>query len=413
MNIALPQHAPSGAARQESLREHNLRLVLGCVAEAQSAGNEEFSRANIAAQTGLTRGAVSDLVDRLINAGLLEQGEPASRASSGRPAVPLFIAERSLAALGVEINVSALSVCALDLRGEVLAQQSRPGDYRRSNPKLVLAQVAELAAKVCAELDPTIPVIGAAVAVPGLVDDRTGPLRIAPNLGWQDLDLRAELQNYSALAKLPLIVGNEADYAARAEQIVRPQTSEFIYVSGEVGIGATAVLDSQVWVGRRGWAGELGHMVVDPAGPACTCGAVGCLEQFAGRDAIYRAAGLPLDSDFSTLLDLVERKDEAALRAVKSAAGRLGQALAGYVNLVDVSLVVLGGMFAPLAEQLIPIISEQLELQVLWAPWQQVTVARAATWPQAAMHGAAHQVLGEVFANPTTYLELDTADRNY
>ena len=96
---------------------------------------------------------------------------------------------------------------------------------------------------------------------------------------------------------MPIRLDNEATLGARAEaDALRPdRTLSFLYLSGEVGIGGALVVDGAVFGGRHGWSGEIGHTVVDPAGPLCRCGSTGCLEQYAGKDALMRAAALDLD----------------------------------------------------------------------------------------------------------------------
>ncbi|MFD0748136.1 ROK family protein [Phytohabitans flavus] len=152
----------------------------------------------------------------------------------------------------------------------------------------MLAEVAELAADARAHAEREgLAVAGAALAVPGLVTAH-GVVRLAPNLGWRDVDVPTGL---AALDGLPVTVDNEANLAALGELHAGPAgPASFLYVSGEIGIGAGIVLHGALFRGARGWSGELGHVAVRPDGPACSCGARGCLEQYAGQEAILRAA---------------------------------------------------------------------------------------------------------------------------
>ena len=138
---------------------------------------------------------------------------------------------------------------------------------------------------------------GSCLAVPGLVDRMVGPLRLAPNLGWRDVDVVGEFHSHPATADVAIRLDNEATLGGRAEaDALRPGgVLSFLYLSGEVGIGGALVVDGTVFGGRHGWSGEIGHTVVDPAGPLCRCGSTGCLEQYAGKDALMRSAGLDLD----------------------------------------------------------------------------------------------------------------------
>lgn len=400
-------------ARQGSLREHNLALVLRHVLDAAGAPGTPTraappSRADVATATGLTRGSVSALVDLLIGARLIAELPPVVTARAGRPAVPLVPAARTVVGLGAEVNVDYIGVRALDLAGEVLAHRTTAGDFRHSEPARVLALLAGLVGEVRAELPTEARVAGMCVALPGLVDRVTGPLRLAPNLGWRDVDVVALLTAHPEVDGLPVRLANEANLAARAEVRAGMAGDSFLYVSGEVGIGAAIVLDGEVFAGRHGWSGELGHTVVDQQGPRCTCGARGCLEQYAGKDALLRAAGRDVEDTVDALLGAAAAGDERAARALRAAGEALGVALANFVNLVDVETIVLGGIYAPLAPWLTDAVVAQLRSRVLAAEWAEARVGVAAGGEHAAMTGAAVVVLRAVADDPAAWLPLPT-----
>lgn len=215
---------------------------------------------------------------------------------------------------------------------------------------------------------------------------------------------------HPALRDLPVRLANEANLAARAEARAGSAGQSFLYVSGEVGIGAAIVLDGEVFPGRHGWSGELGHTVVDTRGPRCTCGARGCLEQYAGKDALLRAAGRGLDETVETLISVAAGGDERAVRALRDAGEALGVALANFVNLVDVETVVLGGIYAPLAPWLTESVVAQLRSRVLAAEWEDARVGVAAGGGHAAMTGAALVVLRGVVDDPSAWLEPVSGD---
>jgi len=389
------------AARQASLRVHNLTLVLRHILEATSPP----SRADIATATGLTRATVSVLVDRLLRAELIRELEPLTQQRAGRPAIPLAPASGTIAAIGIEVNVDYLGGCALDLAGEQVAERIVTGDFRNSDPRLVLARVAALAAEVMTDLqNDGIRVVGACLALPGLVDSRSGPLRHAPNLGWRDLDVGLMLREHAVFRGLPVRLANEANLAARAEATADGETDTFLYVSGDTGIGAGIVLNGEVYRGRHGWSGEIGHTVVDPSGPLCSCGATGCLERYAGKDVLMLEAGLSPDQPIGVLVEAAERGDERALRSITDAGRALGVALANLVNLVDVDQIVLGGIYAPLEPYLFDAVVAQLRARVLSAPWATVTVRAAKVGAGAAMVGGAQAVLRRLIEDPASWV---------
>lgn len=404
--------APDGAraSRQHTLRERNLRLVAREVFAPSGAGptapdlapavTAPPSRADVAAATGLTRATVSTLVDRLVRGGLVAELPPVAAQRAGRPAVPLVPAARTVVGLGLEVNVDYLGVRALDLAGERVADVVEQGTFHDSDPAVVLARLGEHAARAVAGLEADgMRVAGARLALPGLVDTRTGELEVAPNLGWSALDPVALL----GLGDLPVEVANEAKLAALAE-LAGDVPPSFLYVSGDVGVGAGIVVDRQLFLGERGWNGEIGHVVVDPAGPRCSCGAAGCLEQYAGKEVLLRAAGLPADASPADLLAALERGDGAAREALHRAGRALGSALADLVNLVGVSTVVLGGVYTELVPWMRGDVVGVLGERVLAAPFVDLDLRAARAGERAALDGGAREVLREVVADPAAWV---------
>ena len=168
-------------ARQASLREHNLGMVLDQILNSGSAP----SRADISARTGLTRATVSALADRLIAGGLVAELAPVSSQRAGRPAVPLVPAPRSLAAVGLEVNVDYLGVRAIDLTGAVLAENVTVGDFRHTDPIPVLDQLGELFAQTISPLVAEgLPLAGdlCGPARPGRPQDRSVAVGPQPRL---------------------------------------------------------------------------------------------------------------------------------------------------------------------------------------------------------------------------------------
>lgn len=388
------------AARQGTLRELNLGLVLREVLDAAGGHRPPPSRADVAAATGLARATVSALVDRLVAGGLLAELEPTPTMRAGRPAVPLAPAGGTLVALGAEVNVDYLAARTLDLTGDVIAETVVPGDHRGSDPAAVLRVLGEVADDVLARstADAARRVVGTALALPGLVARDAGTLLLAPNLGWREVDVADLLAGSSqAFAAHRPHLANEADLAALAEaRAQRPDGPDsFVYVSGEIGIGAALVLDGRVFGGRHGWAGELGHTLVADGRQ---------LEQVAGQDAMLRAAGLDRQAGVAPLADALRHGEPAAHAAVTAAGAALGAALANVVNTVDVPDVVLGGTYARLAEHLAAPVADALRTHVLAAPWAPPTVRVARAGEIPALTGAALAVLDRVVADPADWL---------
>jgi predicted NBD/HSP70 family sugar kinase len=389
-------------ARQSSVRAANLALVLRTVCAAA----DPPSRADVAGVTGLARATVARLADDLVFGGLLDEVERAPTARRGRPATPLAPGSR-VAALGLQVDVGLLVARALDLRGRVVAERVEEGDFVGSEPAPTLERLSALARGLLDGLPAQLRLVGAGLALPGIVDVADGVLLRAPNLGWSD-QRPGEVLARSLPAHLVPRLGNEADLAARTVAETAPGRAgsyrDFLYLSGQIGIGGAAVLGGRVMSGSSGWAGEVGHVCVDPGGPACRCGSTGCLERYAGRDALLAAAGLPRSATPGLLVQRATDGDPAALRAIDSAAWALGVALAGALNVLDIPAVVLGGNLGELGELLCPRVEEHLSRRVLSARWRRPAIAAAAAAPGAGATGAALCALDDVLTDPGRWL---------
>ncbi|PWR06883.1 sugar kinase [Micromonospora sicca] len=400
----------AGAVRQGSLRELNLAVVLRRIATA----DRPPSRAEIAAETGLTRATVSAVVDDLIGGRLVAEAGPAPRTGAGRPARGLVLAGDGPAGLGLEVNVDYLAACVVDLAGTVRHHVVRRADLRPVSPADALARLAALAADArAAAARQGLTLAGAALAVPGLVD-AGGLVRLAPNLGWRDVDVPALLAGHRLTEPVdgvpPLVVENEANLAALGELHAGPPGSaSFLQISGEIGIGAGIVLDGRLYRGARGWSGEIGHIPVHPEGRPCRCGGRGCLERYAGQEVVLAAAGLagadlPADTAATRLAELAAAGDPATRTALADAGTALGVAVAGVVNLLDLDTVVLGGGYAPLAPWLRPPVVAELSRRVLTAAWSPVTVRPAALGARSAAVGGAASVVRRIVDRPVGWL---------
>jgi len=403
MVMPAPAAAGSGSPAPGNVgdvRRSNLALVLGAIAEFPPGTHP--SRAQVAGATGLTKASVSSLVLDLLDAGVIREIglNPQGR---GRPGVGLELSP-SRAVMGMEVNVDYISAAVVDLSGQVLRREIRERDNRNSPDKPVLAALAGLAARVRgAAGEQGVDVVGGGLAVPGLVDPARARVLTAPNLGWVNVDL--DLDALLPETALGVALFNEANAAALAELRHRPdRAANFLFVSGEVGVGGGIVIGSELFTGPGGHAGEVGHIVVDPDGGHCSCGGTGCLETVAGQDAIFIAAGLAPDGSsrsaaMSALLQALEGGAPKAVSAVERAGRCLGIALASTARVVDIDSVVLGGHFAVLEPWLRAPLLDSLQK---YAPGkyasEQVTVSAVGEF--GALLGAAGSVIRSLVDAP-------------
>ncbi|WIV53018.1 ROK family transcriptional regulator [Amycolatopsis nalaikhensis] len=378
------------AVRHEEMRARNLEVVLGAVSRGGP-----LTRAALAEVTGLTKSTVSKLVGDLVDAGLLAETGPARAGERGRPGVAVVLSGARVASLGLEINVDYLAVRVLDLTGGVRFAARRERDNRGSRPKKVLGELQALASEALTEAHRLgLEVAGAVLAVSGPVGD--GVLFSAPNLGWQDV-------RPADLLRLPVPVelDNEANLAALGELWYGDGARDFLYVSGEIGIGAGLVVNGTLFSGARGLAGELGHVVVAPQGPACRCGGNGCLETFAGQEALLTAGDAPT---LPALLTALERGDARALEACAAAGRALGIALTSAVNLLDLDRIVLGGVFTQLYPWLSGPVADVLTTRLGGLRGAPPVLTASRLGGDAATLGAAGRVVHRVLADPASFV---------
>ncbi|NLT30816.1 MAG: ROK family transcriptional regulator [Propionibacterium sp.] len=393
-------HSRPGVS-QPLLRQTNLRLVVASI----YAADEPVSRARVAQQTGLTRSTVSRLVDELITGGFVDELDPLA-AGRGRPAVPLRPAAHTLVALGLEVNVEHLCARVVDLSGNMVAEEWLPMRDVARDPATVLGMLGDAGRRCLAEVqEQNMRPVSVVIGLPGLVDRASDSVLWAPNLDWSDVRISDLIGDLGGLTP---VLGNEADLAAYTVASPMPgkpsELQDFLYVSSEVGIGAALVRDGRVLSGENGWGGELGHIMVNPNGPVCVCGSTGCLEQYAGRHALLRAAGLPTTAALDDLLATLDDRDKAALAAVQQAGTSLGRVLASTINLLDVGTVVLGGDLVAIADHLLPVIEHELRAHVLTARWRTPQVQTVWFDPAPVATGATIFGLRQVLAEPARWL---------
>lgn len=401
MTAPLHQARPAGPGRtlpdntQQGMRRRNLARVMHTVS-----AEGPLSRAAVASRIGLTRAAVSTLVDELIRTGLLQELGPERPGRVGRPGSALAVSGRGPAGVGAEVGVDHLAACVVDLRGQVRARAVRHGTNRGRSPEPVTKDLTALIRRVVAEAErQDLWAAGLSVAVPGLVSRDGRTVVRAPNLGWHDTDLGALLPG-----GLPLTVDNEANFGGLAELwLGEGVPRDFLHVSAEIGIGAAVVVDGRLLRGTRGFAGELGHVPVAPEGPACPCGGRGCLEQYAGEEAVLRAAGLePGEDRVGLLAARAAAGDENVRRALRDAGTALGVALTGAVNLLDPGSVVLGGALSGLAPWLLPSLETELASR---SAGRACPVSVSRLGPEGPLLGAAHAVVRGVLDDPAAVAE--------
>ena len=315
-----------------------------------------LSRADLVEAVGLTKSTVSLLVRELITEGWLIEREVVATGDMGRRPTPLYVDPTRRLLLGAEVGIESVRVIATSLTGETRACAIVPYDASRTAQSCI-GLLARTLLKVRDQLDAGQQVLGIGIGLPGGVNEGRGVLHFAPNLGWRDVPFHASLSEMlqaSPLAGIPIFLQNEADVAALGEREFNPQpgSDPLLYVSINQGLGAGVLVGDRLLTGSRGFAGEVGHMVLQPGGPRCSCGRRGCAEALIATRAMLGGGEGAITAPHSLAevrAHLVDA-DPATLIAVASAGHHLGVLLQNLATAYDPGCIVLGGAAVELGD---------------------------------------------------------------
>ncbi|GAA3634296.1 ROK family transcriptional regulator [Kineosporia mesophila] len=318
-----------------------------------------ISRVEIAQLTGLTPQTVSGIVRRFIAEGIVRE-DGSGRSSGGKPRTRLLVNASAGRAVGVHFDPAELSCVVVDLLGTPLGSLRRPTPPD-ADPALIAAAVAELVDEVLAGAGVAREeVLGLGIVTPGPIDHGRGLLMAPPQLaGWTRVPLGRLVAEATGL---PVTLENDATAAAIGERWAGAGrgVANFAYVFLGTGVGGGLVLEHQVYRGGSMNAAEFGHTSVRPDGPLCYCGNTGCLETLVSPAAVVAnvrhrlaagegagsvlSSGDPRDLTHDAVYRAAAGGDRFAARIADEAAEHVATVVVNVVNIVDVELVVLGGL---------------------------------------------------------------------
>ena len=389
--------------RSETVRRANLSAVVRALHL-----RGPLSRSELGVGTGLTRSTIRGLVGELAAAGLVDEAPSASAGTPGRPSPTVRPDGDAAVALALEINVDSLAMAVVGFGGTIreLVRVDRPRTHLSDAD--IVSDLVELARPQIDALRDDPALVGVGVGVAGVVRRSDGMVRHAPNLGWRDVPIGERLSAALGL-DAPLQVANEADLGAVAEHRrgVAIGADAVLYVTGEVGVGGNLVLDGQPLFGAAGYAGEIGHILVNPQGGRCDCGSIGCWETEIGERAMLTRAGRRADGGREAVSEVIASAHDGELRAVAAMehmGAWLGVGLAGLVNVFNPTLVVLGGLFERIHPLVADRINQVLDERALRASRELVSVVPASLGVDAPVLGAAERALEPFLADPASRL---------
>jgi glucokinase-like ROK family protein len=337
-----------GIVDPTNIRDYNLSQVLRLIHERGS-----LSRASIVRSTYLSATSVSSIVSELISSGFVKEvGE--GKSSGGRRPILLQFNPDACFAIGVDMGASHITAVITNLSGKVKAIRSQKfgtAEDPQGAIQLLMQMIVEL---IDASARSMADFLGIGLTVPAPLEgehlDRLSPV-ILPN--WKDISLTDEL---TSRFHLPVYIDNDANGGAIAEKWWGSGrgVSNLVYIKLGVGVGSGLIINNEVFRGSGGTAGEIGHTAIDPNGPPCRCGNLGCMESYVGVPAVVETTKTRLkeftnselhdtEVTIDTIIAAAQNRDPLAVEVVRAAGQYLGISVANLLNLVNPELVVLGG----------------------------------------------------------------------
>lgn len=356
------------------------------------------TRAQLADLTGLARSTISARLDALVRLGLVVPFGGVS--TGGRPPSLLAFNPGARVVAGIDLGATHASAALADLDGRILAERTQRLDIA-SGPKKVLGWAERTVRDLLADQNRTVGELAAiGIGLPGPVEHSTGRAINPPIMpGWDRYDVPGHVQR---AFDVPVLVDNDVNVMALGEQHAHlREVTDLVFIKVGTGIGAGIISGGTLQRGAQGTAGDLGHIYV-PRGAdvTCRCGNLGCLEAIAAVPALanaIRAAGVEVAAD-ADVVRLVRAGDPEAVKAVRQSGRDLGEVLAALVNLVNPSVIVIGGALAAAGESLIAGIREVVYLRSLPLATEHLHIATSRAGERAGVIGAAALAIGHVLS---------------
>jgi predicted NBD/HSP70 family sugar kinase len=349
-----------------------------------------LTRADLGRLTGMSRPAVSQRVDALIEEALVQETSNLP-STGGRPPASLVFNREWGVILTADLGATHARLAVTDLGGSVLAEMPEDLDIAEG-PEAVLGVVARLFDELLERVgrDPA-DVKGIGVGVPGPVEFATGrPVNPPIMPGWDGFSIPGFL---SCRFDVPILVDNDVNIMALGEHWARwGQERHFLFVKVGTGVGCGVVTDGAVYRGAQGAAGDIGHIRVSGHDDVlCECGNTGCLEAVAGGRALVREVrALGLEArDSRDVVGLARAQQTQVIGLVRRSGRTLGEVLAGMVNAFNPDVIVIGGDMAEAHEQLFAGIREVVYQRATPLATRHLQIARSALGDRAGTVGAA------------------------
>ncbi|MCD4684871.1 MAG: ROK family transcriptional regulator [Anaerolineae bacterium] len=375
-----------------------------------------LSRAQLAQHTGLNRSTISSLVGDLMARQLIREVGLEAADSRGRPGMLLELNPGGGCIVGVEINVGYVVVLLTNFTAQTLWQRHVTFDEGTPQEEILALVEGLIDEALTAGQAHRLMPLGIGLGIVGLVDTATGTLISAPNLKWHNVSFR---ERWGQRFGVPLYVDNDGNVSALGEYYfgVAKGYDHFLFVGTGSGMSGGLMLDGRVYRGVGGYAGEIGHLIVESGGELCSCGRRGCWETLVAPRAIIRGiihalnTGAPSmipelvggNYDLITMelvVDAANQGDQLALDTLADAAAHLGSGIANLVNIFNPGLIVLGGAMLLAGAYLLPPISRIVTAEALPDMSRMVALTLSALGVNACPKGAVAMVIDGIVRDP-------------
>ena len=391
----------------ELMKQLNVSAVLKVIRD-----NGSLSRADVAKITGLTPASVTNITKMLIEDEYLVECK-VGQSSGGRPPIMLELNPNARYVIGISIGVGMIDVVITNLSAEIILKKSIEINEERYDYDFVFKELVKLINEVieCSKIEKE-KILGAGVALHGIVNARTGMSIYSPYYGWKEINIKEALENE---LNLGVYVDNDVRAMALGESWfgITKDISNFVTLNISNGIGAGIIINNKPYYGVDFSAGEIGHIVVEGDGDKCNCGNYGCLETVASNNNITKKAiklikqgtnsvlkELKADINQLTIEDISEAaklEDELAISIIKEAARYIGIAITNLINILNpTSIVVVGEIFEN-TFYAIETLNEIVKNRGMKLSSKNVRIIKSMLGRDAAVVGATTLVIQEIF----------------
>lgn len=379
------------------LKEFNQTVVLDMIRV-----HKAISKAEISKLTGLSPTAIGVIVSELLEMGYITESG-IGESNGGRRPVLIELKPQSLYTIGIDMDVRYISLVLMDTTSRIIGEKTLDMPQNMAFEKVMDVIQSEIG-KIVKEYDIAMEkLLGIGLSVPGMVDSRECKVVFAPNLGWENVDIKHQFPD---LPGIKVYVENEAMASAISENWIGccQGIRNFVCINIKSGIGSGIFIDGKPYRGASGITGEIGHMMVDSNGLKCNCGNYGCLETIASTTRIVEQAKKLVKEGVASKLNDIQDVEEISAQSVIDAARDgdgvsinlllesarfLGLAISSIVNILNPEKVILGKEFVNYADIVLDHLKEIVRCKALKQTAKDIEITRSKLGERASLLGSA------------------------